>query len=195
MDNEIEVIANSFHAALVEIVGAENAYSYSRRFVPLSGAFTDVLYNFEGLAFFVYTTALNWHEYLNAELWKDVPNPHCVVFRDVLNAALGKIPLYRARGGIVFRGYRTENLNEFLKGYVPATDIVFPGFTSAAFTEEHAFGGNVLFIIKALTARAVWYVSANFYEYEVLIPAGRTFHVRDVQRSAGRAAILMDEIK
>jgi len=195
MDDDIETAATRFHSALVQIVGAENAYSYSRRFMPLSGAFTGALYNFEALAFYVYTTGLAWHEYLNAELWKDVPNPNCIVFRDVLNAALDKVPLYKARGGVVYRGYRTENIEAFLKGYTPETNIVFPGFTSAAFTPEHAFGGNVLFIIKALTARAVRYVSANFYEYEVLIPAGRTFHVRDVQRSEGRAVILMDEIE
>ena len=195
MGEEIETVAARFYAALVEIVGTENARSYSGRFMPLGGPLTGTLYNFEGLAFYVYTTGLNWHEYLNAELWKESPNPNCLVFRDVLNAALEKIPLYRARDGLVFRGFQTRNIDEFLEGYKAGRTIVFPGFTSASFAQDHAFGGNVLFIIKALTARAAWYVAAAFHEYEVLIPAGRLFHVRDVQRTAARAVILMDEIE
>jgi len=194
MDDEIALAAARFYAALVEIVGSENARAYARRFMPLGEAFTGSLHNFEGLTFFVYTTGLNWHEYLNAELWKEAPDPNCLVFRDVLNAAL-KIPLYKARGGIVYRGYETQNIDEFLEGYRRGSTIVFPGFTSASFAQEHAFGGNVLFIIKALTARAVWYVSADFYEYEVLIPAGRRFHVRDVRQTTTQAVILMDEIE
>lgn len=184
-----------FFAHLSAIVGADNASLYAKRFGPLNEKQYGDILNFEALAFYAYTTSLHWHDLINEQLWSGTPGPDFIVFRDVLNHALHKLPVHNANGGVVYRGYDVPDLQMFLRRYEPGSAIHFPGFTSAAFKEEHAFGGNVLFIIRALTARAVWYLSANFHEYEVLIPAGRNFAVMSTIRYGNRAVISLEELE
>jgi hypothetical protein len=183
-----------FFDHLSAIVGANNARLYSKRFGPLNDKQYGEILNFEALAFYVYTTSLNWHNLINDQLWSDAPTLDVCAFRDVLNNALLKLPVHRTNGGIVYRGYHASDLRSFLERYEPGSTVHFPGFTSAAFKEEHAFGGNVLFIIRALTARAVWFLSANFHECEVLIPAGRDFAVMSTIHQGNRAVISLEEI-
>jgi len=59
--------------------------------------------------------------------------------------------------------------------------VTFPGFTSASFKEAGAFGGNVLFIIRALSARAIWFLSPNFHEEEALLPTDCRFQIADTE--------------
>lgn len=185
---------SEFWRCLCSIVGEKNAIVYSKRFLPLDGLFYNDLLNYEALAFFAYSTGLNWHERINAELWSGVPSLEVRTFAAVLNEALAKLPRFTVNEGTVFRGYRTKNLSSFASRYPVGEIAVFPGFTSASFKQESAFGGNILFIIRALTARAIWYVSANFGEFEVLIPAGRTFRVLHVDVVNDRAVIALEEL-
>lgn len=103
------------------------------------------------------------------------------------------MPRHTVNGGLVYRGFSASDLRSFLQRYQVGKRVYFPGFTSAAFHEEQAFGGNILFIIKSVTARAVYHLSANFGEYEVLFPAGRSFAVVAVEERAGRAVIDLEE--
>jgi hypothetical protein len=183
-----------FFGHLIKIVGEDNATLYSKRFGPLNEKQHGEIVNFEALAFYVYTTSLNWHDLINEQLWSGAPSPEVCVFRDVLSHALQKLTIHKSNSGVVYRGYNVPHLQSFLRRYEPGSTVHFPGFTSAAFKEEHAFGGNVLFIIRALTARAVWFLSANFHECEVLIPAGRNFAVTSTIHQGNRAVISLEEL-
>lgn len=184
----------AFKACIAEIVGADNADLYAGNFGDLDDKLIDNIYNYEGLAFYVYTTSMNWHYVINRELWSDSQRECIQYFRDVLNGALAKLPVYRSNNGTVYRGYSTSNVNNFLYDYSQGAEILFPAFTSAAYKETEAFGGNALFIIRSLTARAVWHLSANFGEYEVLIPAGREFKVLHSAVHNDRAVIVLEEL-
>jgi hypothetical protein len=96
-----------------------------------------------------------------------------------LNAALGKIPAITGPASTVYRGFQTDDLVAFQSNYPLGATILFPGFTSASFSQAGAFGGNVLFIIRALSARAIWWLSPNFHEEEALLPTDCSFRVVD----------------
>jgi hypothetical protein len=90
----------------------------------------------------------------------------------------------------VYRGYNTRDLDAFSSQYVQGETVKWPAFTSASFSEAGAFGGNVLFIIRALSARAIWWLSPNFHEEEALLPADCSFRVIDKEfQSVGDANV------
>jgi hypothetical protein len=148
-------------------------------------ALDDIFYgqvtNTEALAFFVYSTANGWHSYINEQLWSGHPEADVVAFARVLNAGLAKIIPIRGKQATVYRGYHAADLTGFDAHYSPGSIVVFPAFTSASFSETGAFGGNVLFIIRALSGRAIWWLSPNFHEEEALLPTGCRFRVIDKQ--------------
>lgn len=183
-----------FYRSLVNIVGKDNAQLYLRKFRPLDSRQHDNLLKYEALAFYVYTTGLNWHQIINEQLWSGRPSTDVREFEKVLNNALAKLPLYRARNGVVYRGYRATDLNEVSEKYLIGDNVTFPGFTSASHLESEAFGGNILFVIKSLTARPLWYLSANFGEYEVLIPSRKTFRIIDLVKKPEKIAIFLEEL-
>jgi hypothetical protein len=143
----------------------------------LDDKFHEQIMNFEALAFYVYATANSWHSYINEQLWSGSPNRDVAAFAQVLNSALSKIAAITGRQGTVYRGYNTDNLDSFATRYVQDAIVKFPAFTSASFSEAGAFGGNVLFIIRALSARAIWWLSPNFHEEEALLPTDCSFRV------------------
>jgi hypothetical protein len=143
----------------------------------LDDKFHEQITNFEALAFYVYATANSWHSYINEQLWSGSPNRDVVAFAQVLNSALSKIAAITGRQGTVYRGYNTNDLDSFAARYVQDAIVRFPAFTSASFSEAGAFGGNVLFIIRALSARAIWWLSPNFHEEEALLPTDCSFRV------------------
>jgi hypothetical protein len=156
----------------------------------LDGQFHDRITNVEALAFYVYSTANGWHSYINEQLWSGSPHPDVVVFAQVLNAGLGKIIAIRGKLGTVYRGYSTQDLDTFGALYLLDEIVRFPAFTSASFSEAGAFGGNVLFIIRALSARAIWWLSPNFHEEEALFPTDCSFRVADKEfQSVGDAHV------
>jgi hypothetical protein len=182
-----------FFRCIEKIVGTDNASLYASKFGTLDDIQHGDLLNYEALAFYVYTTSLAWHAVINRELWQGNARSEILAFREVLNAALEKLPRYTAKDGIVYRGYTTPDLGAFLSHYRSGSVVVFRGFTSASFEASEAYGGNVLFIIRALTARAAWYVSANFYECEVLLPTDRSFLVLEVDRRGDQAVVSLEE--
>lgn len=107
------------------------------------------------------------------------PHPDVLEFAMVLNSGLGKIAPITGKQGTVFRGYSTGDLDAFDAHYVQDEMVRFPAFTSASFAQTGAFGGNVLFIIRALSARAIWWLSPNFHEEEALLPTDCIFRVVD----------------
>jgi len=145
----------------------------------LDDRFHDQITNVEALAFYIYATANGWHHYINEQLWSGRPNSDIVAFADVLNSGLSKIVAITGKQATVYRGYNTDDLDGFSEQYVQDQVVRFPAFTSASFSQTGAFGGNVLFIIRALSARSIWWLSPNFHEEEALLPSGCTFRVID----------------
>jgi len=184
---------DTFINCLEQIVGKDSANRYAQQFGNLDEPFTDTLLNYEGLAFYAYSTELNWHERINRELWSDSPGADVVTFAKVLDTALGKLPPYALNDRIVYRGYNCDDLDRFLASYPLASRVHFRGFTSATFRQELAFGGNVLFIIKTSTGRAIWHLAANYDEFEILIPSRRHFMVLQVERRSASAVIFLEE--
>ena len=98
----------------------------------------------------------------------------------------------------VHRGYSALDVDDFSARYSQDEIVRFPAFTSASFSQAGAFGGNVLFIIRALSARAIWWLSPNFHEEEALFPTDCSFRVVDKEfQSAGderiRVVIVLQE--
>lgn len=145
----------------------------------LDAKFHDKITNAEALAFYVYSTANGWHSYINQQLWAGEPHADVLEFAEVLNSGLGKIAPITGKQGTVYRGYSTRDLDAFDAHYVRDGNVNFPAFTSASFAQTGAFGGNVLFIIRALSARAIWWLSPNFHEEEALLPTNCSFRVVD----------------
>ncbi len=67
------MIGEKFLEILETIVGPENVEIYLSRFGPIDDVFFDGVLNYEDLAFFVYTTSMNWHDFINSELWSGNP--------------------------------------------------------------------------------------------------------------------------
>ena len=173
-----------FFELLGRLIGETEATRCLGRICNLSSLdekFHGEITNAEALAFYVYSTANGWHTYINAELWSGAPNPDVTAFAAVLNSGLSKLAPIKGVNGTVFRGYNARDLDVFAAQYIEGQVVTFPGFTSASFKEAGAFGGNVLFIIRALTARAIWFLSPNFHEEEALLPTGCKFEVVDTQ--------------
>lgn len=145
----------------------------------LDAKFHDEITNAEALAFYVYSTANGWHSYINEQLWTGNPHPDVLEFAKILNSGLGKIAPITGKQGTVYRGYSAGDLDAFDAHYVQDGIVSFPAFTSASFAQTGAFGGNVLFIIRALSARAIWWLSPNFHEEEALLPTDCSFRVVD----------------
>jgi hypothetical protein len=129
------------------------------------------------VALYVYSTANGWHSYINEQLWSGHPESDVLTFAEVLNSAVNKIPAITASQATVYRGYNARDLDDFAAHYEEGQSVAFPGFTSASFVEAGAFGGNVLFIIRALSARAIWHYSPNYHEEEALLPTDCSFRV------------------
>jgi NAD:arginine ADP-ribosyltransferase len=118
--------------------------------------------NLEALAAYIYSTANGWHSYINTELWSGSPSPDVAAFAQVLNSALSKMAAITGKPATVYRGFNTRDLDAFGAQYVQDEIVTFPAFTSASFSLEGAFGGNVLFIIRALSARGDLVALAEF---------------------------------
>ncbi|SEN34835.1 NAD:arginine ADP-ribosyltransferase [Bradyrhizobium sp. OK095] len=156
--------------------------------------------NAEALAFYVYSTANGWHTYINEQLWSGEPAPEVRAFAKMLNSGLNKIVAIAGSQGTVYRGYSVTNLEAFAAHYMQSEIVRFPAFTSASFAESGAFGGNVLFIIRALSARAIWWLTPNFHEEEALLPTACVFRIvdREFQSVGGKPVklvVVLQEIK
>jgi hypothetical protein len=166
----------------------------------LDDSFHEDITNTEALAFYVYSTANGWHSYINEQLWTGRPHYDVASFAEVLNSGLRKLAAIKGKQGTVYRGYNTEDIDGFSDQYQLDQTITFPAFTSASFTEAGAFGGNVLFIIRALSARAIWFLSPNFQEEEALFPTECRFVVVDkefhsVEEEHVKLVIVLEEIE
>ncbi|WP_322516957.1 ADP-ribosyltransferase domain-containing protein [Rhodopseudomonas palustris] len=190
-----------FFDVLTRLIGLDEASRCLRKICKidqLDAQFHEQISNFEALAFYVYSTANGWHSYINRELWSGHPNPDVTAFAEVLNTALGKIAAITGKPSTVFRGYHSEDLSAFSASYAEGQIVRFPAFTSASFSETSAFGGNVLFIIRALSARAIWWLSPNFHEEEALLPTDCSFQVIDKElrslSAEARLVIILQEL-
>jgi len=165
------VRGTEFYQVLKRLIGDAEAARCLGRICSLNnldGSFHEQITNTEALAFYVYSTANGWHSYINAELWSGTPHADVAAFAMVLNSGLSKLASIKGTNGTVFRGYTANDLDAFAEQYVEGEVVTFPAFTSASFKEDGAFGGNVLFIIRALSAKAIWFLSPNFHEEEAL---------------------------
>ena len=191
-----------FQNLLKRLIGADEAARCIRKIcrvehldLPFFGGVT----NAEAVALYVYATANGWHTLINSELWSGTPGRDVVLFAEVLNAAIAKIPAIRGKAATVYRGYSASDLTAFGNHYPLGQIVRFPAFTSASFSASGAFGGNVLFIIRALSARSIWPYSPNFHEEEALLPTNCSFRIADKEvRVAGSVAkqlvIVLEEV-
>ncbi len=177
-----------FLEVLRRLIGRNETDRCAKNFGTPDDEFYNGITNAEALAFYVYATANGWHRYINQQLWSGNPTPDVRAFAGVLNSGLGKLPAYKTQGGTVYRGYNAPDLDAFGAHYQVNQMVLFPAFTSASFFEASAFGGNVLFIIRALSARAIWFLSPTFHEEEALLPTDCTFEVIETrfQDAGGR---------
>ncbi|NNM73151.1 ADP-ribosyltransferase domain-containing protein [Enterovirga aerilata] len=152
------------------------------------------LLGYEALAFYIYSNASNWHADINRALWAGASDPDVLTFAQVLDEALLKLPALKGEAGTVYRGLNVSDIEAFSQAYVEGSEIVFPAFTSAAYKESAAFGGNVLFIIRANSARSVWYLAAHFHEEEALLPTGCRFRVVSTAQRGQRMVIVLQEL-
>ena len=187
-------MSKAFFEALTEIVGQDNAARYAKKFGDFDAIFHDDITNAEALAFYAYTTGMEWYQIINAQLWSETPATSVIAFAETLNSGLAKLRPYTANKGVVYRGYSTEITAEFRSKYTPQAVVTFPGFTSASFHAQSAFGGNVLFTIRSLNARVIWFMAADYHEHEVLFPTNCHFRVLDKEAKADRIAILLEEM-
>jgi hypothetical protein len=187
------VRGSEFIDVLRRLIGVDETARCLRKICNLEALddnFHDQITNLEALAFYVYSTANRWHSYVNEQLWSGSPNRDVVAFAQVLNSGLNKIVAITGSQATVYRGYSTDDLDAFSAQYVQDEIVRFPAFTSASFSQAGAFGGNVLFIIRALSARAIWWLSPNFHEEEALLPTDCSFRVVDKEfQSVGGAPV------
>lgn len=195
------MLGADFLLVLDRLIGAEESARCVRKICApdaLDEKFLDEITNAEAVAFYVYSTANGWHSYINEQLWSGTPSRDVAAFAEVLNGGLGKIVAIAGVQATVYRGYDARDLTAFGSRYVEGRIVDFPGFTSASFSETGAFGGNVLFIIRALSARAIWWLSPNFHEEEALLPANSRFQVidKELKRDGNdvRLVIVLQEI-
>jgi len=173
-----------FYEVLKRLIGGAEAARCLGRICDLNKldeGFYDQITNTGALAFYVYSTANGWHGYINTELWSGNPHQDVVAFAEVLNSGLSKLAPIKGTNGTVFRGYNADDIDAFAAQYREGQVVTFPAFTSASFKETGAFGGNVLFIIRALSARAMWFLSPNFQEEEALLPTDCRFQIVDTE--------------
>lgn len=184
----------TFVAAMAGLCEGQNAAAYISKFTPLDATFVPPLKNYEALAFHVFATGDEWSEQINHELWTGSPSSEVVVTTAVLDGALEKLPRYRVNRGLIYRGYQTSDVASFVAHYKVDSTVLFPGFTSASLKEDGAYGGNVLFIIRSASARAVWFLGTDFCDGEVLLPSDRRFRVVAVETQGARAVIVLEEL-
>lgn len=186
---------NRFLSIASQVVGPKAAEDCAHRIGDLDSAdFPNDLLGFEALAFYIYTHPSGWQATIDRQLSAAQPDRPVSVFAAVLNGALRKLPPYRWRDGLVFRGHRSDDPETFLARYPVGSVRLAPSFLSAALRAETAFGGDVLFMIRALSARAIWFLAASYKEDEVLFPARTRLRVEQQYVRDGRAVVLLQEI-
>lgn len=184
-----------FTEVLQRLIGEEATQHCIRKVGGgLDKPFHEDLFGYEALAFYVYSNASTWHVTINRALRNQTKDPDILAFAEVLDGGLLKIPPLRGKASEVFRGLNVPDLDTFVEGYSVGSEIIFRGFTSASYAETGAFGGNVLFIIRANSARSVWYLAAHFQEEEALLPTGCQFRVISTARRGNRLVIVLEEL-
>ena len=136
----------------VSVLGGNEAlYSYCRSEADRITSNPNNLTDDERLAIWIYScTNLQWHEAVNGGLWSATPSEGILFFAELLNEAIAKLPKYK---GLVYRGYRTKTLDEFLRTHRPGESVCWRGFTSCTSSIEWAFAGNLLFTITSQNGR------------------------------------------
>lgn len=186
---------NRFLSIAGRVVGPNAAEACARKIGDLDAAhYPNEIFGYEALALYLYTSTVGWHDEIDRALASERPDRDVSVFAAVLNGAIRKLPPYRWRNGLVFRGQRSDDLQRLLADNPVGSVRLLPGFMSAALKAESAFGGNVLFIIRGLNARAIWFLAASFREDEVLFPARTRLRVERQDVYDGRAVLLMQEV-
>jgi hypothetical protein len=189
---EGEDCPDAFCAVVQRLAGVEAAARLFKLFTPLDriGGGTSV-YGYEHMAVYLYSTGMNYYATINGALWDGTASADILLFRDVLNEGLARLAVFR---GDLYRGLNTPDPALFAQGYVPGQIVHFPAFTSGVQHEAEAYFGNVLFIIRAKTARQVWFLSADYLERELLIKAGTDFRVLTCETTGPKAIILLEEV-
>lgn len=108
-------------------------------------------------------------------------------FRDGLDAALQKLPVYR---GVTYRSisdFGIPDVNEFLRGYKPGSKVQFQSYLSSS-TDVYDSDFPIQYVIRGKTGRDLREFNPN--KFEVLFPRGITFLIQKVDG----AKIYMEEV-
>ena len=144
------------------------------------------------LAVWIYSNfTSNWYQQINAELWSGRPTAAVLAFAQILNGAINKLP---AHVGSVYRGIKSRDLDALLAVHHYGATVAWPGFTSTTLDRGEAYAGDVLFIIRSQTGRALGLYAHNHTEREILFPSGTRFNVTFVERDDDTAVIELEEV-
>jgi NAD:arginine ADP-ribosyltransferase len=141
------------------------------------------------LAIWIYTTPNDWHRRINEALWLGRPSSDILIFAEVLNGALRKLPVVART---VYRGWQSDSLDDFLRTFQAGRVLTWPGFVSTTRSPEKAYIGNVLFRIRSLTGRSLHGVGAEESEEEVLFQTGTRFMISAVSEASSGLVVVVD---
>lgn len=112
----------------------------------------------------------------------------------LVDAALAKLKPYK---GTSYRNIlvRQADIARWLKDYQIGKTVVWPALSSTS-KSAHVFGGgaNVRFVISGRTGRLIEELSSHSNEQEVLFATNSRFIVRDVDQSAKRITVYLDDV-
>ncbi len=109
-----------FLAALAEIVGADNAAKYAAKFGDLDDIFMNEITNKEALAFFAYTTGLEWYQVINSQLWSGTASVAVKKFSEVLIADCRTFHVTQRMKGSFIEVFKLPTSLPFVRSTTPA---------------------------------------------------------------------------
>jgi hypothetical protein len=146
----------------------------------------------EQVAIWTYTSDDGWHQRINEELWENRATREVTDFAYYLDATLRSAFKFH---GPVYRGYTSDDLEDFVQGYSVGAVQEFPAFTSTTKDLNQAFVGNVLFVISAQHGGDIEELSALPAEQEVLFSTRTKFRTLAKEMTGNTAIIELEQVE
>lgn len=183
----------SIKNSIISLIGKDKYDQYLtwiglREYIPTSRPMSDD----EQVAIWTYTSDDGWHQRINEELWENRATKEVADFAYFLDAAL---PNTFRFPGSVYRGYTSDDLEDFVQGYSVGAVREFPAFTSTTKDLNQAFVGNVLFVISAQGGADIESLSALPAEQEVLFSTHTKFRTLAKEMTGNTAVIELEQVE
>lgn len=146
----------------------------------------------EQVVIWTYTSDDGWYQRINEELWEHWATKEVADFAYYLNFALSKTVRFR---GLVYRGYSSDDLEDFVQGYSVGAVREFPAFTSTTKDLNQAFDGNVLFVVSTQDGGDIENLSALPAEQEVLFATHSKFRTLAKEITGNTAVIELEQVE